>query len=96
MEEWIHSSRREVHGKFPRPGRTPTEPFGQRNKKTRGARFWAGFILAFMTIVPFYAYCLYRALTQLPTERQVLAGILMLASAIFFLGAALMMDNEIN
>ena len=56
MEEWIHSSRREVHGKFPRPGRTPTEPFGERNKKTRGARFWAGFILAFMTIVPFYAY----------------------------------------
>lgn len=90
--EWEHSN----SNRYPRPERTPPVSFGERKRKPRGTRFWAGFTLAFMTIVPLWAYCLYRAITQLPAERQLLAGILMLASAIFSFGVALMAGIHIE
>ena len=61
--------------RYPRPERTPPESFGKCSKKPRGVCFWVGFTLAFMTFVPLWAYCLYRAITQLPAEQQLLAGI---------------------
>ena len=82
--------------RYPRPEQTPPESFGKCSKKPRGVRFWIGFTLAFMTFVPLWAYCLYRAITQLPAEQQLLAGILMLASAIFSFGVALMAGFHIE